>query len=297
MSGNGLAIFGEVLFDCFPGGEKVLGGAPFNVAWHLQAFGQSPCFISRIGADSAGDTILKGMQQWGMGCQTLQRDDQHPTGKVTITLEAGEPTYEIVADVAYDFIDATLVKEIHPTMLYHGSLGLRNQAARAALEQLKKNRPQRIFMDVNLRDPWWKSEDVLEWVSDADWVKLNEVELALLHGSSAGNLTAAIEFKRRHDLEGIVVTLGAKGALVLFRDEAPIQITPERNLNLVDTVGAGDALTSVILLGLILDWPIAMTLERAQLFASAIVGQRGAVVTESAFYQTFLDAWQSPCSS
>ncbi|MCU7863223.1 MAG: carbohydrate kinase family protein, partial [Candidatus Thiodiazotropha sp. (ex Lucinoma borealis)] len=100
----------------------------------------------------------------------------------------------------------------------------------------------------------------------------------------------------RHDLEGIVVTLGEKGALALFRDEAPIQITPERNLNLVDTVGAGDALTSVILLGLILDWPIAITLERAQLFASAIVGQRGAVVTESAFYQTFLDAWQSPCS-
>ncbi len=40
-------IFGEVLFDCFPDGASILGGAPFNVAWHLHAFGQSPLFISR----------------------------------------------------------------------------------------------------------------------------------------------------------------------------------------------------------------------------------------------------------
>ena len=32
-------IFGEVLFDTFPDGTAVLGGAPFNVAWHLQGFG------------------------------------------------------------------------------------------------------------------------------------------------------------------------------------------------------------------------------------------------------------------
>ena len=35
-------IFGEVLFDQFEDGSSVLGGAPFNVAWHLQAFGMQP---------------------------------------------------------------------------------------------------------------------------------------------------------------------------------------------------------------------------------------------------------------
>ena len=47
-------VFGEALFDCFPGGEQVLGGAPFNVAWHLQALGDQPIFISRIGNDRLG---------------------------------------------------------------------------------------------------------------------------------------------------------------------------------------------------------------------------------------------------
>ena len=46
-----IGIFGEVLFDCFPDGREVLGGAPFNVAWHLHAFGQSPVFVSRVGDD------------------------------------------------------------------------------------------------------------------------------------------------------------------------------------------------------------------------------------------------------
>ena len=37
-----IALFGEVLIDQFPEGQRILGGAPFNVAWHLQAFGQKP---------------------------------------------------------------------------------------------------------------------------------------------------------------------------------------------------------------------------------------------------------------
>ena len=34
-----VVVYGEVLFDCFPDGRRVLGGAPFNVAWGLKGFG------------------------------------------------------------------------------------------------------------------------------------------------------------------------------------------------------------------------------------------------------------------
>ena len=47
-------IFGEVLFDVYPDGTEILGGAPFNVAWHLQGFGVSPLMISRVGKRIAG---------------------------------------------------------------------------------------------------------------------------------------------------------------------------------------------------------------------------------------------------
>ena len=58
------AIFGEVLFDCFEDGSRVLGGAPFNVAWHLQAFGCKPLLISRVGDDPMGKLIRETMLQW-----------------------------------------------------------------------------------------------------------------------------------------------------------------------------------------------------------------------------------------
>ena len=77
MNGNGTraCIFGEVLFDHFPDGRRVLGGAPFNVAWHLQAFGEAPFLVSRVGDDEEGDEVRSAMRAWGMdpaGLQTVR---------------------------------------------------------------------------------------------------------------------------------------------------------------------------------------------------------------------------------
>ena len=71
-------LLGEVLYDCFEeDGSRTLGGAPFNVAWHLQGFGQNPVFISRVGDDDAGRNIRASMQQWGMDLSGLQLDTFH----------------------------------------------------------------------------------------------------------------------------------------------------------------------------------------------------------------------------
>ena len=59
-------IYGEVLYDRFPDGRSVLGGAPFNVAWHLQGFGLSPLMLTAVGNDQPGLQIRERMQQWGM---------------------------------------------------------------------------------------------------------------------------------------------------------------------------------------------------------------------------------------
>ncbi|MEJ2610201.1 MAG: carbohydrate kinase [Candidatus Thiodiazotropha sp.] len=291
MAKNYLTVYGEVLFDCFPEGEKVLGGAPFNVAWHLQAFGQSPHFISRVGEDAEGETIRRAMTEWGMNTDGLQQDSRHPTGRVIVSLEKGEPSYNIVANSAYDFIDSALLKGETCCMLYHGTLGLRSETARSALAQIKSQGSQRIFMDVNLRTPWWRRDEVLEWVAQADWVKLNQDELNQLHGHSPELLTAAADFKAIHGLQGLIVTRGAEGAIALQDALPPLDVLPEKHSDTVDTVGAGDAFSSVLLLGLILEWPLQTTLERAQAFASAIVGQRGATVASPSFYHEFLDQW------
>ncbi|MBW9257138.1 MAG: carbohydrate kinase [Candidatus Thiodiazotropha sp. (ex. Lucinisca nassula)] len=293
MNNKKLIIYGEVLYDCFPNREQVLGGAPFNVAWHLQAFGLSPYFVSRVGRDAEGERILQAMSDWGMATDGVQQDEEHPTGRVMITLDQGEPSYEIMADAAYDFIDPIILNSLGCDMLYHGSLGLRNRVARSALERLKQNGAESVFLDVNLRPPWWQRESVLLWVKQADWLKLNQDELHQLDGGSGDLHEQALAFKQKHDLTGLIVTQGAQGAFVLADQPSPLQVVPEASQETVDSVGAGDAFTAVMLLGLSSHWQLDLTLQRAQSFASAIVGKRGATVSSAKFYADFMSRWES----
>ena len=292
MNNKSIPIFGEVLFDHFPDGSCVLGGAPFNVAWHLQAFAQQPCFISRVGVDPMGDAIHTAMQDWQMDLSGLQRDKHHPTGTVQVSIEQGEPSYEIVPEQAYDFIAADqLPLNSADGLLYHGSLALRHEVSRQALAVLKQQHRGKLFMDVNLREPWWNKADILALVDDADWVKLNHHELQALQ-PEAGDLQSAMSrFLTAHQLDGLVVTRGEQGALAINAAGESGLVTPTQTVEIVDTVGAGDAFASVLMLGIHLGWPLQATLERAQDFASAMVGRRGATVQDIEFYQPFVDSW------
>lgn len=293
MTNKSMQIFGEVLFDHFPDGSCVLGGAPFNVAWHLQAFGQNPCFISRIGRDQTGEAVREAMQDWQMDSSGLQRDIEYPTGVVQVSIEHGEPSYLIVPEQAYDFIDAQQLPGTQDQgLLYHGTLALRNSVSRQALAALKKQHRGSIFMDVNLRAPWWHKDQVLALADEADWVKLNHHELQALH-TAPDDLTSAMQqFLQTHDLQGLVVTRGTEGAIAVNAAGQTASVAPIQSLTVVDTVGAGDAFAAVLLLGIHLDWPLQQTLERAQCLASALVGRRGATVHDLDFYRPFVSDWQ-----
>ena len=292
MTNNRITIFGEVLFDHFPDGSSVLGGAPFNVAWHLQAFAQKPLFISRVGKDRLGDTIRSAMQSWDMDLSGLQQDESHPTGTVQVAIEQGEPSYTIVPERAYDFIAADeLPGEQFGGLLYHGTLALRHADSRLALEGLKQRHRGALFMDVNLRAPWWQRAEVLKWVGDADWVKLNHHELQALH-SGTGDIHADMRaFRLEHGLNGLIVTCGEEGALAVDANDEEASVAPAEALTVIDTVGAGDAFAAVLLLGIQQGWPLQLTMERGQDFASALVGRRGATVRNPSFYQRFIQSW------
>lgn len=290
--GRPLCIFGEVLFDIFPDGSHVLGGAPFNVAWHLKAFGRAPYFISSVGDDDEGRRIRAAMGEWGMDLGGLETDPWHPTGRVTVTLAGGEPTYDIVDHCAYDYIGLEGPGG-YPAcgLLYHGSLALRNPVSAQSLGRLRASGAAGIFVDVNLRDPWWSREKVLELVQGADWVKLNRDELGLLSGTTGALIDQARRFKEEQGLTGLILTLGARGAMGFAGDQDVAEVAPPPLSHVVDAVGAGDAFASVLILGIDSGWPLGVTLERAQAFASRLVQQRGATVSDRGFYQPFVDAW------
>lgn len=294
-SSRQLTIFGEVLFDTFPTGEQVLGGAPFNVAWHLQALGDSPRFVSRVGDDELGKKILTAMLDWGMDTAGVQIDPQHPTGRVEVRIENDEPSYQILADCAYDFIAAEALASL-PTggIVYHGTLGLRNPVSCNAFARLTENQAD-LFLDVNLRPPWWQEDDVFHWLKQARWVKLNQHELALL-GFDRGDLRQEMaRLQSRFELDQLILTRGEAGALVRTAQGAYHQVAPQKVHPLVDTVGAGDAFTAVYIHGLRAGWSVTGTLEAAQRFAGKIIALRGATTTNVDFYQDFTHSCASLC--
>jgi len=278
-------IVGEVLFDVMPDGTRVLGGAPFNVAWHLEAFGLRPLMITRVGADESGDEVLAAMKTWGMDTSGMQRDDAHPTGRVQVDLQNGEPTFHILPDQAYDHIDGDLAVRSAAGagffLLYHGSLIERGEFSRLALDRLKNAFDLPVFIDVNLRDPWWSREDVETSVGHARWVKLNESELGLLGDVSVP--AAAEVFRVDHGLDAVIVTRGGRGAVVVDSSSAHHAAPPEK-VDVVDTVGAGDAFSAVFILGLSNGWPTELTLERAIEFAAAVCRIPGATTGDRQLY-------------
>ncbi len=285
-------IFGEVLFDHFPDDSLVLGGAPFNVAWHLQAFGVGPLFISRVGDDEPGRSIRYSMQDWGMDTTRLQIDSMHSTGTVEIEIYNGEPSYEIVIDQAYDFIDENQIAKIKGgALLYEGSLIMRNLSSREALIALRKKLNLPVFVDVNLRDPWWDRYTVSLQLEAARWAKLNSHELHELSPVDGEVEAQAKALQEACGLSLLIVTQGEEGAFARNAQGKIFRVEPKLNISVVDVVGAGDAFSAVMLLGLLSGWDWKISLKRAQSFASAVVGIRGATPTNKEFYSRYIERW------
>lgn len=284
-------ILGEVLYDSFPDGQSILGGAPFNLAWHLYALGDNPHFISRVGRDEYGSRVLETMKQWGMDISGVQLDEEYPTGQVEVTFKDNEPSYNIVNNSAYDFISAQeLPENVLDGILYHGSLSLRNEESREAYEKLIKNKNLRVFLDVNLRSPWWKKDELYGMLENAHWVKMNLEELKLLACSSADIKDQMNQIQSRYEIEQLIVTQGEDGALVRTAAGELYSQIPNKVARFVDTVGAGDAFSSMYIHGLHKGLSVDINLQQAQKFAGKVVGLRGGTTSDLDLYEEFISS-------
>lgn len=288
-------IFGEVLFDRFDDGSEVLGGAPLNVAWHLRGLGLDPLLITRIGEDDAGREVLRSMREADLDPAAVQSDPGRGTGSVRVSVSDGQPAFAIDPGQAWDAIDAAAAARacagIEGGVLYHGTLALRSPESRSALAALRGGRG-RIFLDVNLRDPWWSAPDVAAAMAGAAWVKLNEDELRRLVPAAADQAAAAALLAAEHDLSGVIVTRGAEGAFWADREGMRAEVGASSPAEVVDTVGAGDAFAAVCILGLEKGWTVRDMLERAAALAAAVCARRGAVPAERDFHSRFLADWR-----
>lgn len=293
-------IFGELLFDHFTDGSVVLGGAAFNVAWHLKGFGLKPLLISAVGNDALGDQALHSMNQWGLNGSGIQTTAAAPTGTVNVSTINNEPQFEIVENQAYDFIDGAQAQQAiaslpSASLLYHGTLGIRHANAYAALNQLRTNFSLPFYFDINLRPPWVCEGVIEEALQQASWLKVNEGEfhcLQQLLKLGDDEAQAAAMLQARYGLKALLITRGAAGAIGVSAQSVVKQHSAQA-VTIVDTVGAGDAFSAVVIYGITVGWQWPETIERAVVFATAICGERGGVFRSQGDYDRFLRQWDA----
>lgn len=288
-----ILVIGEILFDIFEK-EKRLGGAPFNFAYHLKNLGFPVCYISRVGNDTHGKEILNILVQHHFSTDGIQIDDKHNTGTVIVQLSSsGNPTFHINTDVAYDYID--YLPEAHSTFvnmadfIYFGTLVQRSKQGFESLQRFMKNRrPDSIcFYDINLRPNCYSDTVILTSLENADILKLNSQELdecKRIFRFSKDN-DAFIQFLMdQYRLKIVAITKGDKGS-ELYTKDGYFHANTNRVPSIVDTVGAGDAYSSMLAAGIIKKWQPSKMLSMASMFASRICEIRGAIPGSREFYK------------
>jgi len=283
MAAAEVLCVGEVLWDALPEG-LFLGGAPFNVACHLRATGATVSMVSRIGADRLGDEVVRRAKRYGVGTELMQVDAELATGFVRVNVgDGGNPTYEILAPSAWDAIEPSetlLSRAAKARAIVFGSLAQRGEVSRRTIQRLWDSSALMVF-DVNLRPPFEDAQIVKRSLQRADVVKLSEDELTRLAGwfdLGASTREAMTALADSFDCSVVCVTRGSKGAALLH--DGAYSEHPGFDVEVRDTVGAGDAFLAVLLAGLLNGSGDEALLRHANLMGAYVVTQFGALPSD-----------------
>jgi len=288
-----ILVIGEILFDEFPDYRR-LGGAPFNFAYHLNQLGFDVRFISRIGSDEPGREILHKIQLAGFDLDDIQIDERHPTGRVNVQVDnSGEPQFDIIADVAYDYIE--FIPEHHSdlvedaVLVYFGSLIQRSAAGHRNLQNfISDDTPETLNLyDVNLRPGCYNNAIIETSLLKTDILKLNSgelVELKQILSKTMTNEQFVRHLMETYSVGTLALTKGELGS-ELFTDNGRFSSEPAGAIRIVDPVGAGDAYAATLAAGILRKWPPEKILAQASLFAARICEIKGAIPDSASFYE------------
>lgn len=275
-----VVCFGEILWDNLPGGRKP-GGAPMNVAYHLNQLGIKSTLISRVGSDNNGSDLLEFIRAKGLSTEYCERDLIYNTSTVEVTIGTDhEVNYEIVAPVAWDFIISNDRMEDIVALadaFVFGSLAARNSVTFNTLQTLLGMAKNRVF-DVNLRQPHFTKDRIALLLKQTDLLKLNLNELTLISAwFDGGNRSESEKIKLIQDqfgLKQIILTKGAAGAS--FYTETEQLNFASLPVVVKDTIGSGDSFLAAFLSQHLRDRNIQESMVMASALGAYITTQSGA---------------------
>lgn len=281
MQRHAIVGIGEILWDIFPDGPR-FGGAPANFACHAASLGGRAWMVSAVGADDLGVQAMATLQRQQVATECVKHSNDYPTGTVQVEVDdSGQARYEFGRDEAWDHLEwsaeiAALAQRSDAVCF--GTLGQRSESSRRMIQRFVAATPERALrvFDINLRPPFFDDEVIEQSLGLANVLKLNDDELPVLaatYGLTGSDADRMRELARRFDLRLVALTRGYRGAVLV--QGAEISEFGGVDVTVRDTVGAGDAFTAALTLGLLWDNELEEINRHACQVAAFVCSQAG----------------------
>jgi fructokinase len=235
-----------------------------------------------VGNDALGQCAVAELQKRHVGTNWVMVDGEHPTSTVPVTLVNGQPTYEIVEGVAWDYIGWVEGLEAlaqSADAICFGTLAQRSFTSRATIQRFLQAAPATCLcvLDVNFRQTYHSKNVVEQSLELANVVKLNDAEVPILRhyigGSSDDDLFLA-DVQKRFDLHYVVLTLGERGCRIF--SSGSVVSSPGDLQIVIDAVGAGDAFTAAFIGSVLSGADLQTSADWANDVGGFVVTQMGA---------------------
>lgn len=255
-----IVVAGEALVDLVPDGAALRplpGGGPYNAARAAARLGADVAYLGRISGDALGRRLRAGLQADGVELRCVVETEAPTTLAVAQVGDDGGAMYTFYADgtSAPGLGDADVeraLRGVEAEVLCVGTLGLVFEPSAGALERLVARVPPEVVVvvDPNCRPAAIADEAgyrarLARVLARADVVKASAEDLAWLVPGAGPE--EAMRGLVREGATG-VVTLGGDGALVVPPGpDAVAFAVPAPRVEVVDTIGAGDAFLGALL--------------------------------------------------
>jgi ribokinase len=267
--------------------ETSFGGKGANQAIAAAKLGAEVVMVSNLGDDTLGDSAINNFRSFGVDTRRVRRIPNQSTGTATILVDegSGDNAILIVAGANGDLSSADVdaaSQELKRCDLILLQLEIRLETAYAAIRFGRQNGVGTVLNPAPAR----RNLD-MDIVAQASFLIPNETELAILTGmpvESEAEVAAAAQSLIKKGVETVIVTLGARGAL-LAAPQGVRRVAPVR-VQAVDTTGAGDAFIGSFARYFAAGLGLDAALAKATLYAADSVTKRGAqksFATESEF--------------
>lgn len=282
-----VVVIGDALIDELRNGSSVtelVGGAALNVAVGLVRLGVPALLIAMVGDDEAGDHIRAYLHDYGV--ELLSSPAPHGSSRAVSTRVDGEPTYEFNEAarhraVVFGAAERAAIARAPLTVVSCFPFDDAEQVA--ALADAVGDRS--LVIDPNpragmLRDKAAFAAGFESLVARCALVKVGADDAALLYSSSLDGLRARLV---DDGAKAVMATSGSEGAVLQTRGDVVVVPVAHMPGPVVDTMGAGDAVTASMVASIVQDEPKDATdwadaLERAMRVAAATVRFHGALL-------------------